>query len=174
MPESTYLTTHELSPRIKSGLRIHRARAEGRSGARAHPPRAAHDQNAGERAWCQWLRHPGRKSWRRYQMQHTAATLPVASRAAPERITRLLGPGPGHAHALPLFDVCSRFMPEATGGAGSAIDGLLGTRLAAGASDRVRVRVRVRDDDGGVHGRTAAGHDRRPVSPAPDAPMPTG
>jgi integrase len=88
------------------------------------------NKNFVHRVWQPLLRHLSLKLRRPYQMRHTAATLWLASGEAPEWIARQLG----HSSSEMLFRVYSRYVPNLTRRDGSAIDRLLATRFASGAS----------------------------------------
>ncbi|MCE9657672.1 MAG: site-specific integrase [Burkholderiales bacterium] len=88
------------------------------------------NKNFTDRVWSPLLRHLGLKARRPYQMRHTAATLWLASGEAPEWIARQLG----HSSTEMLFRVYSRYVPNLTRQDGSAIDRLLATRFASGAT----------------------------------------
>jgi integrase len=86
--------------------------------------------NFTDRVWQPLLRHLGLEMRRPYQMRHTAATLWLASGEAPEWIARQLG----HSSTEMLFRVYSRYVPNLTRKDGSAMDRLLATRFATGAT----------------------------------------
>ncbi|MBS0436174.1 MAG: site-specific integrase [Proteobacteria bacterium] len=89
------------------------------------------NDNFGSRVWYPLLRHLSLKKRRPYQMRHTAATLWLASGEAPEWIARQLG----HSSTEMLFRVYSRYVPNLTRQDGSAIDRLLASRFATGATE---------------------------------------
>lgn len=77
--------------------------------------------NVTKRVWYPLLRHLGLEKRRPYQTRHTAATLLLASGENPEWVARLLG----HSSTEMLFNVYSRYIPNATRQDGSAFDRLI-------------------------------------------------
>ena len=118
------------------------------------------NKNFSDRVWYPLLRHLGLKSRRPYQMRHTAATLWLASGEAPEWIARQLG----HSNTQMLFQVYSRFVPNLTRQDGSAIDRLLATRFASGATVRSAAQT--------LLPASATGSTSAPIAPAEPTAQP--
>lgn len=74
-----------------------------------------------KRVWYPLLSYLGLTKRRPYQTRHTAATLLLASGENPEWVARLLG----HSSTEMLFNVYSRYIPNATRQDGSAFDRLI-------------------------------------------------
>lgn len=79
--------------------------------------------NITKRIWYPTLIMLGLKRRRPYQTRHTTATLWLAAGENPEWIAKQLG----HSTTKMLFEVYSRYVPNATRQDGSAIDSLLAT-----------------------------------------------
>lgn len=79
--------------------------------------------NVTKRVWYPLLRHLNLATRRPYQTRHTAATLLLASGENPEWVARLLG----HSSTEMLFNVYSRYIPNATRQDGSAFERLVQT-----------------------------------------------
>lgn len=77
--------------------------------------------NVTKRVWYPLLRYLGLEKRRPYQTRHTAATLLLASGENPEWVARLLG----HSSTEMLFNVYSRYIPNATRMDGSAFENLV-------------------------------------------------
>ncbi|WP_027848794.1 site-specific integrase [Marinospirillum minutulum] len=77
--------------------------------------------NVTKRVWYPLLSYLGLTKRRPYQTRHTAATLLLASGENPEWVARLLG----HSSTEMLFNVYSRYIPNATRQDGSAFDRLI-------------------------------------------------